>query len=1287
VRYVYPATEVTLRDVSVDEGQESRTSPAEGTTLVSSTTSRWRARISALGIRERLVLLVLAMLLPWVALFATTYVSYERDRDRDTRARLNDLAAQVGARVDDQLASVAGVLLAAAQAASTDSIGIAGNDTLLRRLRVEMPPYFDNIALWGIDGRNIGSSEVNPSVVREMDVAEHRFFRGAIGSPDLVVGRPMANAEASAWSLTLARRIRHGSTIGGAVSATIRLDGLARFLTVGGASRSDIVTAVVNDEGTVIAHIGGDTAARLVGQRITDSVTVRELRTHTGGVEDGLILNGVGQMIASRRVNAVPWLVFVGAPTGGGALAAEPEWKYLILFGAISLGGALFLATLVAARIVDPLRRLTADAARLGAGDLAVRTDVRAAGEVGELASSLNQMAATLQSRTAALAASEERHRLAALATNDVIWDWDVRASTVEWNEGAGEAFRIPQPDLGRTIEWWSSRIHPDDRDATVASLTDALDSTAKLWTAEYRFECGDGTYAEVLDRGYMLREPDGTPRRLIGSMLNLTERRAAERERDRFFSLSADMFGIASFNGRFVRVNPAFCDTLGYDVEELLATPIIDLVHPDDRTAAVEAALLLATGHVSQRYENRVLCKDGSYKWLAWTAQSADKEQGLVYAVARDVTEGKRAEERLRASEEWYRLLFDANPLPLWVYDIETLAFLAVNDAAVKHYGYSRAEFLAMRITDIRPEEDVPKVLAAARAPDRPDFEGGVWRHRTKDGRTILVEVVTHAIRVLDRPARLTLAHDVTERKRAERELRETNDTLQTLIQASPLAIVTTDITGVVSEWNVAAERTFGWVAGDVIGRPIPIVPAEQLEEDMRRMSISGEHSFSGYETRCVRKDGSLVDVYVSTALLRGVGGVMGTVWVMADVTERKEMEEQLRQAQKMDAVGQLAGGVAHDFNNLLTVITSYGQFLLNALPEQDPRRSDAHQITQAAARAASLTRQLLAFSRRQVLQPQVLDLNEVIGDMEKLLRRVISEDISLVTQFENGIGAVRADRGQIEQVVMNLVVNARDAMPSGGVLAISTRVVHIDAAYARRHAGVNPGRHVVFSVRDTGIGMDAATQERIFEPFFTTKAKGKGTGLGLSTVYGIVRQSGGHMDVRSAPGRGTTFDIMFPQVAGAMPAKAEHGIGVAMPRGTETVLVVEDEEAVRHIVRRVLEEQGYSMIEARDGHEALRICAQRGDDIDLVLSDVIMPGMGGRQLARALATTRPHLPVLFMSGYNDDGELGGGASDPSSGVLAKPFTAETLARQVREALDRRVTASSTPALDAQTA
>jgi len=1186
---------------------------------------QFRARLAAVGIRERLVLLVLAMLLPWIAIFATTYVSYQRDLERDTHVRLRDLAAQVGARVDDQLGTVEGLLVAIAEGASADTVSIARNDAILGRLRAELPPYITSLALWGADGHNIGSSDTVPGRARKMEVATHRFFREALAATHLTVGRPIESHEIGGWSLTMARRIRQDGAVAGVASVSARLDSLGSYLAVGGSGGSSAVITLLDDDGRVLARAGGTPVP--IGTRISAPDRIRRLRDDRSGFVDSADAR-MGYAYAFQRVTAAPWLVIVSRADDVSPLANEPEWRFLALFGALGLGGALFLAALVAARIADPLRKLTTDAARFGSGDLGARTDLSAPGEVGVLAATFNNMAATLEARTAALAASEERHRLAARATNDVIWDWDIRTSVVEWSDSASAAFGATPEELGRGMEWWSEHLHPEDRDATTASLTDALDSDTQIWTAEYRFRCGDGTYAEML----------------------------------------------------------AFCSVLGYAPDELMGTPVLDLIHPDDRAGAVTSARTLETGVHAQRYENRLRCKDGSYKWLGWMVQTPGKEHGLVYAVARDITEQKRAEERLRASEEWYRLLFDANPLPMWVYDIETLAFLAVNDAAIKHYGYSRSEFLGMRITDIRPDAEVPRLLIAARAPDSPEFDGGVWQHRTKDGRIISVEVVTHALTVLDRPARLTLAHDVTERQHAERALRETNDTLQTLIQASPLAIVTTDLSGTVSEWNVAAERMFGWFAGDVLGRPIPIVPVEQLEDDMRRLSASGEHSFTGYETRCARKDGTLVDVYVSTAALRGVGGMLGTVWVIADVTERKMMEEQLRQAQKMDAVGQLAGGVAHDFNNLLTVITSYGQFLLNALPEQDPRRSDAHQITQAAARAASLTRQLLAFSRRQVLQPQVLDLNEVIGDMERLLRRVISEDIALVTQFESGIGAVRADRGQIEQVVMNLVVNARDAMPNGGVLAISTRLVHLDTAYARRHAGVNPGKHVVFAVRDTGVGMDASTQQRIFEPFFTTKGKGKGTGLGLSTVYGIVRQSGGHIDIRSAPGRGTTFEIILPQVAAAAPPKAEHVMHSALPRGTETVLVVEDEEAVRLIVRRVLRDQGYEILEARDGNEALRICAQKGGSIDLVLSDVIMPGMGGRELSRALAASRPGLPILFMSGYNDDGELAGFGAELGPGVLAKPFTAETLATQVREALDRRPS-KTVAASDAQIA
>jgi PAS domain S-box-containing protein len=574
--------------------------------------ARLRSRVLSLGIRERLVLLVLAMLVPWVVLFATTYASFERDRNRDTGARLSEVAGQVSARVDDQLGAIEAILLSVAQAASTDSSGVDNNDRLLRRTRAELPPYINNLALWSVAGRNIGSSDSDLVAARKYEVASHRFFREALGKTRLAVGRPIESREAGTWSLTMARRIRQDGRIVGVASASARLDSLVQFLTVSADTTAGTIITVVDDEGAVIARAGG--SHEWVGRTLVDTTLLRTLRDETAGVLTAGVDRQLGTAVAYRRVNAAPWTVLVGLPADGSGLYAEPEWKFLALFGALGLAGALFLAALVAARIADPLRKLTADAARFGTGDLTARTLVRAPGEVGTLASTFNQMASTLQARTAALAASEERHRLAARATNDVIWDWDIRTSAVDWSEGATNAFRTSPNELGDSIEWWSSRLHPEDHDATVASLTDALDSDAQIWTAEYRFRCGDGTYAEVLDRGYVLRDADGRPRRMIGSMLNLTERRAAERERDRFFSLSADMFCIASFTGQLLRVNPAFCTVLGYDADELVETRVVELIHPDDRAAAIEAARALGSGDLSQRYENRVRCKDGTY-------------------------------------------------------------------------------------------------------------------------------------------------------------------------------------------------------------------------------------------------------------------------------------------------------------------------------------------------------------------------------------------------------------------------------------------------------------------------------------------------------------------------------------------------------------------------------------------------------------------------------------------------------------------------------------------------
>ncbi len=387
----------------------------------------------------------------------------------------------------------------------------------------------------------------------------------------------------------------------------------------------------------------------------------------------------------------------------------------------------------------------------------------------------------------------------------------------------------------------------------------------------------------------------------------------------------------------------------------------------------------------------------------------------------------------------------------------------------------------------------------------------------------------------------------------------------------------------------------------------------------------------------------------------------------------ERKRLETQLVQAQRMEAIGQLAGGVAHDFNNLLTGILGYASLALKRLPEQEPVSEDIRQIQRAGERAADLTRQLLAFSRKQIISPKVIDLNAVVDSARKLLQRLIGEDIELVTTLAPSLNRVKADASQMEQVIMNLAVNSRDAMPNGGKITIETGSVDLDETYARQHVGVKPGPYVMLAVSDTGSGMDSVTLGRLFEPFFTTKEKGKGTGLGLATVYGIVNQNGGNIWVYSEVGRGTTFKVYLPRVEQAAEAGAPEPKRAAPATGSETILLVEDDSMVRKLAAHVLKNAGYKVLEAADGLEALKVCGQAGGAIDLAITDVVMPQMGGRELAQRLKQTYPNLKILYFSGYTSDAIVRHGVLEGGLDFLQKPFTLEELTQKVRDALDRR--------------
>jgi two-component system cell cycle sensor histidine kinase/response regulator CckA len=663
------------------------------------------------------------------------------------------------------------------------------------------------------------------------------------------------------------------------------------------------------------------------------------------------------------------------------------------------------------------------------------------------------------------------------------------------------------------------------------------------------------------------------------------------------------------------------------------------------------------------------------------------------------------QSEATVRVSEERYRAFIEQSSEGVWRIEVDGPVPVALpaeeqidrfyaygrlaecNDAMARMYGFEHAsELVGATLAELVPRSD-PANLAFIRAFIDADYRLYDAESHETDRHGHARYFLNNFVGILE-DGHVVRAwgtqRDVTDRKLAEEDRRATAQALASVVAASPAAIIGTDHAGNVTFWSQAAQRMFGWPAAEAIGKPFPLVPVRLHEPPKSEPETIPAHpGVTEFQTQVQRSDGTYLDVSVSTAALTGTdGAITGAVTVVLDTTDRKVAEERLRQAQRMEAVGRLAGGMAHEANNQMSVVLGSVAFILSRSDLPDEVREDVEQIQRAAERTAGVTTQLLAFSRRQVLQIQWLDLNTVVTGMESTLRRTMGEEVRVWLQTSEVPGSIVADPSQLEQALLNLALNARDAMSGGGRLTIETGTTVLTEAYARLKPGVSiePGTYAVLAVTDTGHGMDRETLAHAFEPFFTTKGLGKGTGLGLSTVYGFVKQSGGYVWAYSEPGQGTVVKVYLPlvdlpAVSGTSPRSSGHDAVVR-----RTVLVVEDEPQVRRMAARALAEVGHRVLEAGDGREAITVLARAGQGVDLVLTDVAMPGMSGRELADRLHLARPDVRVIFMSGYADDEIVRRGLLGPDQPFIQKPFTPATLVRRIAELTEQWLPSASRP-------
>ncbi len=885
-----------------------------------------------------------------------------------------------------------------------------------------------------------------------------------------------------------------------------------------------------------------------------------------------------------------------------------------------------------------------------------------------------------------ALSQTSQRLELALKSGTFGIWEWDIQNNSLVWDDHMFELYGLTRGEVKENFETWENCLYPQDRSSALSAIKAALNGERE-YDISFRIVQPVGTIKFIKAEGHVVRDTFGNPQKMIGLNSDISEQNKylenIIKERNKaqlYLDIAGVMFAAINEHGEIILINKRGCEILGYDEDKLLGQNWFDICLPKSAVEIVkEVFTKQMAGNIEtvEFFENAIINHDGNERMIAFHNTLLRDDDGMIRGVlfsGEDITERKEAQQSLeKAANEWQAAM-DASDDAIYLLDLNR-KLLRANRAFYLMTGVPPGNSLGRHISEIiHPDHVGPCVLCQAEE-NMQDFVTVLEVDHPDNHVRRPIEVNIKMVRDNngDPLSILVTRHDLTFDRKTQETLRETEERYRQLVELSQ-DIIFIQSSGIVVFINDAGVRMFGASSSsDIIAKPmLDLIHPDSKELVISRMKAATEQEgkLPVVEVKYLRMDGTFFFGEVTATSMLHQGKPAVHVFVR-DITVRKSLEDQLRHSQKLEAVGHLAGGIAHDFNNILTVISGYSALLEMAVPTHGTGREMIGHIVSATERATNLTRSLLAFSRKQEMRPKNENLNEIIQNVGKFLMRIIGEDITLTTTLSNDPLMVFADKGQIEQVLMNLATNARDVMDNGGTLAIETQIIEMDDLFIQSHGFGTPGNYALITVSDNGQGMDEETKTKIFEPFFTTKEVGRGTGLGLSIVYGIVSQHNGHISVHSAPGKGTSFDIYLPLINKQISINYEESLFESPAMGSETILVVEDEAAVRQLVERILHKYGYKVILAENGQVAIDAFLANRDEISLIFSDLIMPQKSGKELYREVKAVDPDMKFLFTSGYTANMLEKSSDLEGKFEIIRKPVAPLELAKKIREILD----------------